>query len=125
MTCGVLWKQIQEIERALGTVQRAGFGPGTDVYNVLWGQRGKLFGQLGFKAPRSIIDIIKIIGLSPGTITLFEDVEAGWLTMARKTPESPPVYHYVDDDIATAILKKELTKELEQLLMEPDPYIGT
>jgi hypothetical protein len=124
MGCGVKWQQIGELDRALGVLRRAGLGPGAEIYNQLYSLRGRVFAQVGFKYPRTVSLLLKLIGLSPGTIKLWHDVESGWLAEARRTPSAPPVYKYVSDDIAAKILKKELTHELEEFLMTPDTYAG-
>ncbi|MBW2561769.1 MAG: hypothetical protein JRE40_13060 [Deltaproteobacteria bacterium] len=124
MGCGAKWKQIEELDRALGALRGTGLGPGTTPYDTLWKLRGKVFGQLGIKFPRTVTQLIKIAGLSPGTITLWHDIEEGWMSEARVRPGAPPVYKSVSDEVAMAILKREITKELEEKLMTPDEYLG-
>lgn len=124
MGCGVKWQQIGELDRALRSLQRAGLGPGSDVYNYLYKVRGRVFGQIGYKYPREVSLILKLIGLSPGEIRLFHDIESGWLVEARAEPGAAPVRKYVSDDIATTLLKGGLTHELEDYLLTPDNYIG-
>ena len=125
MGCGIYWRQIKEVERALSVLQPHIYIPGvSDASKSLYSLKSTLLGSVGFKFPRSITQLLKLLGLSPGTITLFHDVEAGWLVSARKGPGAPPIYHYVKDDVALAILKGELTHELEVQLMTPDEYIG-
>lgn len=124
MGCGVKWRQIDEIDRALGSLRRTGLGPGTTPFDTLWKLRGKIYGQIGFKFPRTLTQLIKVFGMSPGTITLWHDVESGWMSEARVRPGAPPVYKRVSDEVAMAILKKEVTKELETKLHTPDEYLG-
>ena len=125
MGCGVYWQQVREVERALGALRPHIDIPGvSDAYNALYGVRGKLLAQVGLKFPRTISAILKLLGLSPGAITLWHDVESGWLVEARAKPGASPVYHYVKDDVAVAILSGKLTHELETTLMTPDEYIG-
>jgi len=83
-----------------------------------------LLARVGLKAPRSILQLIKLVGLSPGTISLWEDIESGWLAEGREFPGYPPVYHYIDDDMAMAILNKALTPEQKAFLWTPDDYLG-
>jgi len=80
--------------------------------------------QVGFKAPRPLTLIAKLIGLSPGVIKVWHDAESGWMSEARARPGAPPVYRAVSDEVAMAILKGELTHELEEKLLTPDEYIG-
>jgi len=124
MGCGVFWQQIREVERAMGTMRRFGIPELSPAYQQLFTARGKLLGQVGFKYPRTILQLIKIAGLSPGTITLWEDIESGWLAEAREKPGAPPVYHYITDEKAVAILNKDISLELHDYLMTPDPYLG-
>ena len=125
MGCGVYWQQVREIERALSALKPHLAIPGvSDATAELYSIRGKLLKTVGLKFPRTISQILKLAALSPGTITLWHDIESGWMTEARAKPGAPPVYHYVKDNVAVAILKGELTKELETTLMTPDEYIG-
>ena len=125
MGCGVYWQQVREVERALGALRPHLAIPGVgEALGTLTSLRGELLAKVGFKFPRTISQILKLAGLSPGTVTLWHDIESGWMTEARVKPGAPPVYHYVNDDVALAILKGELTHELEAELMTPDDYIG-
>ena len=81
-------------------------------------------GKLGFRAPKAISLLAKLVGLSPGVIKLWHDAESGWMSEARERPGAPPVYHHVDDDTAIAIIKEELTHEQAAELMRPDEYVG-
>ena len=94
------------------------------AYQQLYSLRGKLLKQVGFKYPRIVTSLLRLVALSPGRITLWHDVESGWMSEARVRPGAPPVYRAVSDEVAMALLKEELTHELEQVLMTPDPYIG-
>ena len=124
MGCGVYWQQIREVERALGTMRRFGIDVSSTSYQELFRIRGKLMAQVGVKFPRSVSQLAKLIGLSPGVISLWHDVESGWMSEAKTRPGARSVYKSVPDELAMAILKRELTPEQEQFLMTPDPYIG-
>jgi hypothetical protein len=124
MGCGVHWQQLNELERALGTMRRFGILETSYAYKQLYQLRGKLLSQVGVKFPRTIFQLVKLVGFSPGEIRLWHDVESGWLAEARATPVAPPVYHYVKDDMAMAILNKQVTPELEEYLLTPDTYVG-
>jgi len=124
MGCGVYWQQIKELNRALGTMRKYGIPETADAYRQLAGTRYDLLGKMGVKLPRSIIQISKLVGFSPGSITLWFDVECGWMTEGRIRPGAPPVYKSASDEIAMAILKREITDELEEIIMTPDPYLG-
>lgn len=125
MGCGVYWSQVRELERALGALRPHLDIPGvSDAMRVLYSIRGELLKRIGFKFPRTIFQILKLAGLSPGTITLWHDVESGWMTEARAYPGAPPVYKRASDEVAITILKKEITKEFEAELLTPDEYLG-
>ena len=124
MGCGVYWQQVHEVDRALDALRLHGIPVLSDAYKLIYGTRAKLLKQVGIKFPRTVTQLIKLIGLAPGTISLWHDVESGWMSEARARPGAPPVYKRVSDDVAAAILKKELTKELEEELLTPDPYQG-
>jgi hypothetical protein len=125
MPCKYLWWQVREVERAIGALRPHIDIPGvTDATRELFSIRGRLLKTVGLKYPRTISSILKLAALSPGSITLWHDVESGWMVEAREKPGVPPVYHYVGDDTAVAILSGKLTHELEAELMKPDEYLG-
>lgn len=125
MGCGVLSSQMREVERAISSLRPYIDIPGVrDAQRALFEVRGEVLKSIGLKMPRKMSALLKLMGLSPGSITLFHDLEGGWLTAAREGPGSLPVYHYVTDAVAITILKGELTHELEAVLMKPDEYIG-
>lgn len=124
MGCGVKWEQIGQLDKALRKLRIAGLGPGSDVYEQLWRVRGRVFGQIGYKFPREVIQLLRFVGLSPGKIILFFDIEAGYMTVATAAPNAAPVSKYISDDLAITLLKHGLTHEIEEDLMAPDPYIG-
>jgi len=124
MGCGVYWQQINRLDESMGMMRMRGISPSAGPYQELFRLRGKLMGQVGIKYPREITLLMRVLGLSPGEIRLWHDVESGFMSEARAYPGAPPVYKAVSDDIATAILKKEITKELEAELMAPDEYLG-
>lgn len=124
MGCGVFWKQIGELDKTLRGLKVHGLGPGTHAFDEIWRIRGRVFGKMGRKLPREVNLILRLAGLSPGSILLWHDVECGWMTEARAGPGLPAVYRRATDDVAAALLKGELTHELELELMAPDDYIG-
>jgi hypothetical protein len=118
------WKEINTIDKTLSVMRRSGLGPGNLGYNELWKLRGKLFGQMGFRKPTVPAVIKLLMGLSPGEIRVWNMGEKGFMTEAREKPGAPPVYHHVSDEMAIALLKGDLTHELETELMKPDEYLG-
>jgi len=121
---GVYWQQIREVERALGTLRKYGISELSPECKLLSSARGKLMAQVGLKFPRSFIQVLKLVGMSPGSITLWEDIESGWMTEGRVRPGAPPVYHYITDEQAVAIINRDVSPELHDYLMTPDPYLG-
>lgn len=124
MGCGVYWQQVNEVERALRTLTRAGLGPGSAAFGELNAVRGKLIRQIGFKFPRTISTVLKLVGLSPGALTLWHDVEAGWMVEGRRSPGAPPAYHYIDDETAIAVMQRTFTHDDEEIWFTPDDYAG-
>ncbi len=124
MGCGVYWKQVHETDRALDVMRISGIPGVSEAYRKVYGIRAKLLAQVGIKFPRSITQLVKLVGFSPGVISLWHDVESGWMSQARARPGAPSVYKSVSDEVAMAILKGEVTKELELELLTPDEYLG-
>jgi len=124
MGCGVYWQQIHETDRAMRVMRLHGISEAAAPFRELYRLRGKLMAQVGVKFPRTTSLLMKLIGLSPGTISLWHDVESGWMSEARARPGAPPVYKSVSDEVAMAILKQEVTHELEAQLLTPDEYLG-
>ncbi|MBA7688702.1 hypothetical protein ES703_97191 [subsurface metagenome] len=124
MGCGIYWAQVNELDRAMGVMDRYGIDPGSDAYQSLWGQRGRLMTQIGQKFPRETLQMRLIKALYSPMIRLWHDIESGWMVEAREKPGAPPVYKSVGDEVAMAILKGEVTHELEEELARPDEYLG-
>ncbi len=82
------------------------------------------FGKVGRFLSRTTTLIRTITGLSPGEIKLWADAELGWMTEARARPGAAPVYKYISDEVAEKLVKGELTHELFEQLLVPDPYLG-
>jgi len=124
MGCGVYWQQVHTIETAMSELEKVGFGPGTPAYEALSGKRGGILKTIGTKFPRETYPVLSRLYLSPESVQLWFDAESGWFSEARAKPGAPPIYHHVSDEVAIALLKKEVTPELKKYLMTPDPYIG-
>ena len=122
--CKELYSQLDHIDEALKQLRLGGVLPTNPAYQAVWKLRGELMGKLGFKTPRGIVGVLKLLALSPGSIQVWFDAEAGWVSEARAGPGAPPVYRYIDAATAVTIIKGGLTHELEAKLMEPDSYIG-
>lgn len=114
------YRELRELDRALGTMRKFGILESSDSYKALFGIRGKLMSQLGFKIPRPFTLIAKLAGLSPGTVNLWHDAESGWISEARSRPGAPPVYRSIGDEVAMAIIKGELTHEAFLFLQVPE-----
>jgi len=125
MGCGVYWQQIHTVDSALDKLRLHLDIPGiSDAYQQIHSLRGQLMAKIGFKFPRTVMLIMRLVGLSPGTVTLWFDIESGWMSEARARPRVHPVYKSISAEVAMTLLRRELTKELEVDLMTPDPYIG-
>jgi len=101
-----------------------GISPMAGPYRELFSMRGKLMGQIGIKFPREVTMLMRLVMLSPGEIKLWHDVESGFMSEARAYPGAPPVYKSISNEVAMALLKNEMTKDLETELMTPDEYLG-
>ena len=118
------YAQLDEINRALKVLKLNNILEDSLPFKQLYSLRGKLMSQLGLKIPR-VTSLLKLVaGLSPGEIRCWHDAESGWFTEARERPGAPPVYRHVSDEVAVAVLKGEVTHELEVMLMKPDDYLG-
>jgi hypothetical protein len=118
------YRQLNEIQRTLRVLTRAGFGPLTEPYQAIYKLQGELMGKLGLRSAKPMSLLKLLAGLSPGSVKLFHDAESGWFTESRLNRDAPPVYHHVSDDTAMGLLKGEMTHELEAELMKPDEYQG-
>lgn len=124
MGCGVYWQQVRQTENALGLLREEGFGPGDPAYDALWRRRGRQLAEVGYKFPRVPDIMMPTVFLSPQSIRLWHDPEAGWMVEVREKPGTPPMYKSVSDKVAMAVLKKELTPELKAELFKPVEYYG-
>lgn len=124
MPCSYWQRQLNELDRAMGTMRRAGIPSSASPFSKLSGLRGQVYQKIGLKLPRVVTQLMRLIALSPGEIILWHDVEAGFVTEARTKPGAPPIYHWPTDDQAMALLTGNLTKELELELMRPVDYFG-
>ena len=114
------FRAIRKLDRSVNSLQRAGLGPGFDAFDVLTRTRSELLRSIGLKQPKVTSMLLKILGLSPGSIKVFHDAEEGFFTEARPSPGAPAVIKLISDETAIAILKGELTHELEEQLLIPD-----
>lgn len=146
MPCGIYWQQVRVTERALGDLERVGFGPGTAPYEAVYKKRGALLGQIGRKFPRESVTIshetavrrLEVLGLvyaagSPGftkeelkdaVVRVFLDIESGWMAEARFKPRGKPIYHSLTPDEAMAFIKGEESAALIAHVFTEDEYLG-
>jgi len=117
-------EQLFRLDRAVYEMGREGIPETSAPFQAVLQARGALRLSFGYRVPKPVFSLLKLYGLSPGTITLWMDAERGWMSEARARPGAPPVYQHVSDEVAMAILKKEITPELEKELMTPDEYLG-
>ncbi len=118
------WDEVHRAEKDLATLDRLGVSTTDPAYLRLQGERGAALAKVGTVMPRDTILLAWSFGFSPGDIKLWHDGDAGWMTEARVRAGATPVYKTVSDEVAVAIIKREVTPGLEKVLMTPDPYIG-
>jgi len=118
------YEELGKLDKQLSMMRGWGVLETDPGFLRLSSARGAVMGKLGLKLPRTTTLVLSLLGLSPGGIKLWADAELGWLTEARVKPGAPPVYKYVSDEVAEKIVKRELTHELFEELVTPDPYIG-
>lgn len=105
MGCEPYWNQLKEVRKAMTTMRRAGIQIENPAYKQLERARAAIINATGFKVPRTVTALLKLIGASPGELTLWHDAEAGWMLEVRETPGAPPVYNSVPDEVAMDILQ--------------------
>lgn len=118
------YRQLNEYRRSMNVLNAAGFGPLSEPFQALYKARNAVLESVGLKSSRSMLSILRILGLSPGELRLWHDAESGWFTEARATPGSPPVYRHVDDETAVKILKGELSHGEFEVLQTRDTFSG-
>ena len=118
------YAEVNKLTSQLSMMRRWGVLESDPGYLRLLSARGAALGKLGLSVPRLSTMVLGLVGLSPGTIMLWADAEIGWITEALVKPGALPVFKHVTDEVAEKIVKGELTKELEEELMTPDPYVG-
>lgn len=117
------YEELNKFNDQLRMMTQWGVLPTDPGFQRLLSARGAALGKLGFKLPRITSLIAKLIGLSPGEISLWADAEIGWLTEARAGPGAPPVRKHISDELAKTILQGDLTHELFETLLVPDVAI--
>lgn len=117
-------RALERLDRSMTLMRMEGIPETSTPFSKLFDIRSKVASTLGFKVPRNVSSLMRLFGLSPGTLQLWHDDESGFFTEARAKPGAPPVYHHVEDDVAMTILKGDLTHDQFQQLKMPDEYIG-
>jgi len=117
-------QQLFRLDQVVYKMGKEGIPEISTPFQAVLQARGWLRLNLGYKIPKPVFAILKLYGLSPGSITLWLDAESGFMSEARARPGAPPVYKAVSDEVAMAILKHEVTPELEAQLLTPDEYLG-
>lgn len=120
MPCKEWWHQIRLADETMANLKTLGISPDDPIFGQLTKIRGELFGKLGFRVPRNLFPILSLVGLSPGSLRLWYDVESGWLVEARERGGAPPVYRYVGDEVAAKISKDEITHAEFMAMLEPE-----
>jgi len=113
------WTQLNELSKKVHSLKRAGFGPLDFPWEEVYRLRDEIIGKSIGPFPRSIVQVLRIAGLSPGILALWLDVEAGWMVEAREYEGAPPVYHLVDENTAVEILQGKNVHEYEAWFIVP------
>ena len=117
-------RSLARLDRGMEMMRLEGIPELSTPFRALSEARSQLMRNIGIKMPRNVVSLLRLYGLSPGTIQLWHDDESGFFTEARATPGAPPIYKHISDDVAIVLLKGELTKELEEQLMATVDYLG-
>ena len=115
--------ELNKFNDQLRQMRQWGVLPTDPGFQRLLNARGAALGKLGFRLPRITSLIVKLLGLSPGEISLWADAEIGWLTEAKAGPGAVPVRKHIGDELAKTILQGNLTHELFAALLIPDEGI--
>lgn len=124
MACGIKWQQLRGVEGAISSLTRLGIPFDNPAMRLLSGERARILGTIGAIKPRGVLQLARMLALSPGQITAFFDTEVGWLAEAIERPGAAAVITRISAEEAAAIIKGEITHEIEERLMTPDPYLG-
>lgn len=117
-------REFYELSEQLASFKKWGVLETDPGYQRLWKARGAAWGKIGKLKARTTTLATAMVGFSPGLLRLWSDAELGWMVEARVSSEAPPIYKYVKDDIAEAIVKREVTHDQFEELMTPDNYYG-
>ena len=114
----------QNQRNALRSLSLRGILPTNPVYAALNKAAGDYTLSIGFKIPKPITLLLKLFGLSPGTLSLFHDADSGFFVESRLTPGAAPFYHHITNDEAADIVLEVMTPALHDRLFTPDDYGG-
>lgn len=120
MPCKPWFKQLDQVNSDLRRMRLYGLVPTDPLRRELWKVRGALMGRVGLRSPRTITQMIKLFRLSPGTLTLWYDIEGGLMVEARASEGAMPVYHYIDIPMAIRIQNNEITHDEFVLLLQEE-----
>jgi len=125
MGCGVFFTQLNTINSTLRNLERLGLGPGTQAYDEVYKMRGQMLGRFtnGESLPRTNQWLKLIVGLSPGSLRIWFDIESGWFTEGREEPGARPVYNPITTQEAARLLRDNPDVDLAHELMAKRPDI--
>lgn len=118
------WGQVHQAEEDLATLRRLTVEETHPAYQKAWRARGKALAQVGYKRPRVQAWLVDWATYSPTLIRLMEDTEFGFIAVVKAHEGAAPLYKRVSGEVAVAIIKGEVTPEMEKYLLTPDPYLG-
>jgi len=124
MPCKFRLSQISTVNGALRAMGISRTGLQLPAFRELTNLRSALISEILPSTPRTAMAILRLVGLSPGSVRVWLDTEYGWMAEGRKTPGDPPVYHHITEAEAIRLMSKPPDAELAHRLMEPDSYAG-
>lgn len=124
MGCGIYWKQVRVIEKAISDMDTGILPYSAEYHGILVAKRGSILAQIGYKFPREGFDLMPTSFFSPESFRAMLDIEIGYVVVARKSPKAPPIYHTVSAEEAGAVMRLEISPELKEKLLTPEDYYG-
>lgn len=125
MGCGVFYTQLGNVNTAMRALRDLGMAFDSPIMRELNRMRGELLGRFsaGQALPRININLKTLSGLSEGLVRTWFDIETGFFTEGRKTPEDRPVYNPITPAEAFRLLQDDPDVDLAHELMERVPAI--
>lgn len=117
-------KAVTNFLDSLNKLRNAGVSPGSDAFRRLQAGLNEYLPLVGTRVPRPTVFILRLLGLSPGSLSLFHGGDFGWTVALRELAGATPHYKTISDELAIHIVKDGLTHEEFMELSRPDDYLG-